>query len=116
MKEIAVVEAAKGKLLSETGFRNYDFCLNTYVGCAFGCSYCYVRAYVRDSEHEWGEFVRLRLHVKTKLPKELPAVEGKRLVLGTMIEIQDNANGPRNYKGLGNSIEAGRDIYEKPSD
>ncbi len=78
--------ARKGSLITETGFSGYDFCLNTYVGCQFGCAYCYVRWFIKDKQRPWGEFVRRREHVVKRLPKELPDIVGQRLVLGTMTD------------------------------
>lgn len=85
-KRAQVSDARKGKVVTPSKFKNYDHCLNTYVGCEFGCKYCYVRFFVKDKNHEWGEFVRVRKHVKDKLPKELPDLAGTRLVLGTMTD------------------------------
>jgi len=62
--------AKTGKLLTKSGFSGYDACMNPYVGCEFGCSYCYVRFFIKDPK-PWGEFVRVRLHMADKLPKEL---------------------------------------------
>jgi DNA repair photolyase len=58
-------------LLTKSTFKNYDVCLNPYVGCQFGCTYCYVRFFIKDPDHEWGDFVRVRTHMEEKLPKEL---------------------------------------------
>lgn len=63
--------ASRTKLISKSTFNNYDACLNPYVGCEFGCSYCYVRFFIKDPNKEWGEFVRVRMHMEDKLPKEL---------------------------------------------
>ena len=82
MKDVSFTVASRGKLISKTGFKNYDICLNTYVGCQFGCTYCYVRFFIKDDNKEWGKFVRLRHHVADKLPKELPVHAGKRMVMG----------------------------------
>ena len=60
-----------GKVLTKSMFSGYDLCINPYVGCEFGCSYCYVRFMVKDDKHDWGEFVRIRKHIKDRLPKEL---------------------------------------------
>lgn len=83
---IKITTAAANKLISKTGFKNYDFCLNPYVGCQFGCTYCYVRFFVKDKEKQWGEFVRLRQHINKKLPKEILTIAGSRLVIGTMTD------------------------------
>ncbi len=63
--------ANKSALITPTGFNNYDVCFNPYVGCEFGCSYCYVRFFVKDKQREWGEFVRVRESVEGKLPEIL---------------------------------------------
>lgn len=78
--------ANRGRLITSSAFSNYDHCLNTYVGCGFGCKYCYVRFFVKDKEHEWGQFVRLREHVRDKLPKELASIGPIRLAVGTMTD------------------------------
>jgi DNA repair photolyase len=86
MKNVLYTIARKGKVITESGFSGYDFALNPYVGCEFGCRYCYVRFFVKDAEKPWGEFVRRREHLVDRLPKELKEVAGKRLVLGTMTD------------------------------
>lgn len=70
MKKVVTIASRSG-LIAHTGFKNYDVTFNTYVGCEFGCSYCYVRFFIKDKDLEWGEFIRVREHVKEKLPKEL---------------------------------------------
>lgn len=71
MKKATVSIARSGPVITKSMFSGYDLCLNSYVGCEFGCSYCYVRFMVKDDEREWGEFVRVREHITSKLPKEL---------------------------------------------
>lgn len=63
--------ANKSKIITPSLFSGYDACINPYVGCGYGCSYCYVRFFIKDEQHEWGDFVRIRTHIKDKLPKEL---------------------------------------------
>lgn len=70
-KALYVEVATRGDLIVNTGFRNYDVAMNAYVGCQMGCSYCYVRWLVKDDQHAWGDFLRVRDHLKEKLPKEL---------------------------------------------
>ncbi len=81
-----VTDANRGPIITESKFKNYDLCINPYVGCQFGCKYCYVRFFVKDKEKDWGEFVRVRKHITEKLPKELPKAAGKRIVIGTMTD------------------------------
>jgi DNA repair photolyase len=63
--------ASRSNILTKSTFSGYDCCINSYVGCQFGCTYCYVRFFVKDDNEEWGDFVRVREHMDDKLPKEL---------------------------------------------
>lgn len=53
-----------GTILSPaTGFMDsYDFTLNPYSGCSFGCSYCYAAFFARDNEQreQWGYWVNVK--------------------------------------------------------
>lgn len=70
MKPLVTV-APRTKVLTKSAFSGYDVCINPYVGCEFGCSYCYVRFFIKDDTRPWGEFVRVRAHLEEVLPKEL---------------------------------------------
>lgn len=87
MIALNVSRATTGKILVESKFSGYDTCINPYVGCEFGCSYCYVRQFVKDDKYEWGQFVRTRDHLYTKLASEITKIQDKtRLVIGTMTD------------------------------
>lgn len=50
-------------LTESSGFIDaFDYTLNPYSGCTFGCSYCYAAAFVRDQERRnaWGQWVRVK--------------------------------------------------------
>ena len=50
-------------LTRATGFMDaYDFTLNPYAGCAFGCTYCYAAFFSRSTSERdaWGEWVRVK--------------------------------------------------------
>ncbi|RYY01010.1 MAG: radical SAM protein [Gammaproteobacteria bacterium] len=53
-----------GSILNRTtGFMDsYDYSLNPYSGCAFGCSYCYAAFFARDNEQKerWGYWVNVK--------------------------------------------------------
>lgn len=83
---LTVSDATRSKVITPSKFSGYDCCLNPYVGCQFGCSYCYVRFFVKDPERQWGEFVRLRRHLVDRLPYDIATHEGQRLVMGTMTD------------------------------
>ena len=80
-----ITTARRGRIVTTTGFTEYDHCLNPYVGCGHGCKYCYVRFFLKG-DHPWGEWVRLRSHVETQLPRDLERIGPTRLVIGTMTD------------------------------
>ena len=50
-------------LTRATGFMDaYDFTLNPYSGCSFGCTYCYAAFFSRDIEKQnsWGNWVTVK--------------------------------------------------------
>jgi DNA repair photolyase len=60
-------------LLTKTsGFMaDYDFSLNPYSGCAFGCSYCYAAFFTMDKTQfdDWGYWVNVKQNALTLLRK-----------------------------------------------
>jgi len=51
---------SKTLLNKPTGFINaYDFTLNPYRGCQYGCSYCYAAAFSpnHQMQQDWGNWV-----------------------------------------------------------
>lgn len=54
---------ARSILSPATGFMDsYDFTLNPYSGCSFGCSYCYAAFFARDNalREQWGYWVNVK--------------------------------------------------------
>ncbi len=57
-----------------TGFiQAYDFTLNPYRGCQYGCSYCYAAAFSPNSKmrQDWGNWVIIKQNAGELLKKEL---------------------------------------------
>jgi len=54
----------------------YDFSLNPYSGCAFGCSYCYAAFFSRSPElrDTWGRWVTVKENALELLLKKKPGV------------------------------------------
>jgi DNA repair photolyase len=54
---------AKSILTKPSGFVDFfDYTLNPYSGCAFGCSYCYAAFFARSQElqESWGKWVQVK--------------------------------------------------------
>lgn len=65
---------AQSVLNKATGFISaYDFTLNPYRGCQYGCSYCYAAAFSPNSEmrQDWGNWVIIKQNAAELLNKEL---------------------------------------------
>ncbi|GEM_PF-173755 len=65
---------AKSILNKATGFIDYyDFTLNPYRGCQYGCSYCYAAAFSpnREMRKDWGNWVIIKQNAVEILEKEL---------------------------------------------
>lgn len=67
---------AKSLLNKATGFiAAYDFTLNPYRGCQYGCSYCYAAAFSPNTKmrQDWGKWVIIKENTAQILEKELEA-------------------------------------------
>lgn len=71
-------------LVAGTGkIKGFDYALNAYVGCGFGCTYCYAQFFVADLERRaaWGSWV----DVKSGVIKEILGHDlyGKRVLMSS---------------------------------
>lgn len=101
------VRKARGKVLNAgKGAASFaDFTLNAYVGCGFGCSYCYAAAFVSDLDRRaaWGQWV----DVKSQAVEEIARHSG---LTGKSI-FMSSATDP--YQPLENKLEITRAIIEQ---
>ena len=55
------------------GFMNsYDYTLNPYTGCSFGCNYCYAAFFARstDDKDNWGKWLKVKENSITLLKRK----------------------------------------------
>jgi len=64
-----LIEISSKSALSKSGL-GYDYALNPYRGCEFGCIYCYAPDVLREPRM-WGQFVDIKRNIPTILAKEL---------------------------------------------
>lgn len=70
--EIKEIEA-KG-ILSKCGIPGIDFVVNPYIGCRFGCKYCYASfmgRFVGKKVADWGDYVYPKINAPELLKKEI---------------------------------------------
>lgn len=80
MKTQLAYKIPKTLLNKGTGFLNgYTHTLNPYTGCAFGCSYCYVRQMPVNlfRKEDWGSWVDVKKEASGILAKELQRARKK---------------------------------------
>ena len=75
-------------VLTKTGIPGYDWCLNPYVGCEHGCSYCYASFMKRFTGHlePWGAFVDAKVNAPEALRRQLRRIRGGSVLVGTVTD------------------------------
>ncbi len=88
MRDIHVEEIQCKTILNKSVMPFADYTLNAYLGCAFGCSYCYVpvmrarRGQVDDEK--WGGWVQVKMNAPDVLRRQMLRVPPEaRLSIGT---------------------------------
>ena len=81
---------AREILTRATGFMDaYDFTLNPYSGCSFGCTYCYAAFFSRDIEKRdsWGYWVNVKENAVALMAKRKPgALYGKLIYMSSVTD------------------------------
>ena len=74
MAESIVKEIQAKSILVPSKLPDADYVINPYVGCAFGCSYCYASfmgRFVNKKVEDWGNYVFAKVNLPEVLDKEL---------------------------------------------
>lgn len=70
---LAVSQVESRSILTKTGgfLDSFDYSLNPYRGCAFGCGYCYAASWVYDAgeRERWGRWVQAKRNAAALLQK-----------------------------------------------
>jgi len=93
---------ASGALTKTGGFlRGFTYTLQPYIGCRFGCEYCYVQGlsvhHFHQPKVDWGDYVHPRTGIAEKLRQELKRLDAKGTLATTAI-FMSSATDP--YQGL----------------
>ena len=94
-----------------TGFMDaYDFTLNPYSGCSFGCTYCYAAFFSRDIEKRdnWGKWVTVKENAAELVRnRKAGSLDGKRIYLSSVTDP---------YQPVERQLELTRDILRAMAD
>ena len=87
---IVAYTAAREVLTQATGFMDaYDFTLNPYSGCSFGCTYCYAAFFSRDVQKRdnWGYWVGVKENAVALLKRRKPgSLDGKLIYMSSVTD------------------------------
>lgn len=76
-----IVGEIKAKtILVKSNLPEADYVINPYVGCSFGCSYCYASfmgRFVKKKVSDWGAYLYAKVNAPELLTKELPKLKNK---------------------------------------
>ena len=87
-----VVYADASQILTKaSGFMSgYDYTLNPYSGCAFGCTYCYAAFFARDPQQrdDWGKWVQVKSNAIEILsrPRQRAKLDGARIYMSSVTD------------------------------
>lgn len=76
-------------LTPASGFMSdYDFTLNPYAGCTFGCTYCYAAFFARDAERQqdWGNWVEVKENAVALLQRMRRSLAGRSIYLSSVTD------------------------------
>jgi len=81
---------AREILMRATGFMGeYDYTLNPYSGCAFGCTYCYAAFFSRSVERRdtWGNWVEVKENAVDLIKRrKVGKLDGKRIYMSSVTD------------------------------
>lgn len=88
--------------------KDYDFSLNPYIGCGFGCSYCFASFFQAEQERydTWGTWIEIKANAAEVLLKKRD-LKGKKIFMSS-------ATDP--YQPLEAKVELTRRLVEIMSD
>lgn len=76
-------------LTRATGFMDaYDFTLNPYAGCSFGCTYCYAAffSYSTQKRDSWGLWVNVKENAVERLRRRRGSLDGKLVYMSSVTD------------------------------
>jgi DNA repair photolyase len=65
-----------------------DYCINPYMGCAFGCVYCYAQLIIRKfhPNETWGSYLDIKVNAPELLEKEITKAKRGAVMLSSVTD------------------------------
>lgn len=75
-------------VLTKTGIKGFDYCLNPYVGCGHACRYCYASFMKRFTGHSepWGDFIDVKINAPLVIKKQLQRARKGSVLISTVTD------------------------------
>ena len=85
LKNIVIKETKVDTVLTKSNLPIAGYSINPYVGCPFGCKYCYATFMKRFTGHQedWGMFLDVKMWDKIKNPEKY---KGKTMIVGSVTD------------------------------
>ncbi|MER3447979.1 MAG: radical SAM protein [Candidatus Dadabacteria bacterium] len=83
---ISLIESCS--ILSRTGIPGFDYVINCYRGCSFGCLHCYASFMKKFTRHKenWGDFVDVKVNAVDLIKKEIKRVNKGSVFLSSVTD------------------------------
>lgn len=75
-----IKEIKAKSILTKSNLPDCDYCINPYLGCGFGCRYCYadfLRRFTGHKDDSWGDFVDVKVNAALLLEERFERLENK---------------------------------------
>jgi len=85
LKKVVIKEKKVDTILTKSNLPIAGYSINTYVGCPFGCEYCYATFMKRFTGHkeDWGMFLDVKMWDKIKNPEKY---KSKTMIVGSVTD------------------------------
>ena len=85
LKKVVIKEKKVDTVLTKSNLPIAGYSINPYVGCPFGCEYCYATFMKRFTRHteDWGMFLDVKMWDKIKNSEKY---KGKTMIVGSVTD------------------------------